>query len=201
MKKNVRKEESFILAIYNMRHNVNEVVLALPVIIVIFILLIGAPIIIVLCELTFISGLFLCLGPILAALIFYTVRKKIIMNSFIRIKDVKDCVDFKEIRPDELETFDKSKVLMFGYSEYMKVVLYNWFMGLNVIGSGKLKMYKVFYDNYALSYLAVSETDLLISEEDKVNYEKETTNIVRLSDMLDGKIVNVKLYSRLSGKQ
>lgn len=51
MKKDVREEESFIFAIYIKRHNVNEVLLAVPLIFVIFFLMIGIPIIMVLCEL------------------------------------------------------------------------------------------------------------------------------------------------------
>lgn len=50
MKKNVRREESFIFAIYNNRHNVNEIPLILPSILALAFAIIGALIIVGLCD-------------------------------------------------------------------------------------------------------------------------------------------------------
>ena len=197
MKKDVRERESFIFAIYNKRHDVNEILLAVPLIFVIFFLMIGVPIIMVLCELPLVWLPVLIFGPILCVTAFYFIRKKIIMNGFVKIRDISDRVELISVQSDEFENSASGKVFMFGYSEYMEVVLYNWFLSLNVIGNGKLRIYKVFYDNCASTYLAVREDELNIPEASREEYEKETRMCLLLSDMENGKVVNVKLYARL----
>lgn len=197
MKKDVHEEESFIFAIYNKRHNVNEVLLAVPLIFAIFFLMIGVPIIMVLCELLLVWIPVLIFGPILGVTAFYFIRKKIIMNGFVKIRDISDKVDLISVQSDEFESSASGKVFMFGYSEHMEVILYNWFLSLNVIGDGKLRMYKVFYDNCAATYLSVREDELNIPEAFREEYEKETGICLLLSDMENGKVVNVKLYGRL----
>lgn len=198
MKKDVRREESFIFAIYNKRHRVNEIVLILPFALALLFSLIGAPIIMVYRNLSVPLSMLLFVGPIIIVLFFYLVRKKIIINNFVKIKDTSDRIELTEIRSDVFEAAVIGKVFMFPYSEYMETILYNWFSSMNVLGAGKLKMHKVFYDNYAPVYLAVCEADLNIPEEYKDNYEKETGTCLILSDMLHGKTVNEKIYSRLS---
>lgn len=59
-------------------------------------------------------------------------------------------------------------------------------------------MAKVTYESIDVAYLAVCESDLDIPEGSVENYKKETFNNVRLSDMVDGRVVNQKLYERLS---
>lgn len=200
MKNNNRQEESFILAIHSKRHNINEMVLVLPFILVILFAIIGAPIIIALCELSVLKGLLLILGPIICVLLFYIIRKRIIINNFIKVKDTSDRIELSVTQSDEFEAGVDGRVFMFGYSEYMEKVLYNWFSSLNVIGSDKLKMHKVIYNNGAPVYLAVCEAELNIPEESKDKFEAETATCLLLSDMENGKVVNVKLCARLSQK-
>lgn len=189
MKKDVRREESFIFAIYNKRHNVNEILLILPFILALAFAIIGAPIIVGLCDISWSWLPLLMFGPLICVIVFYGIRKKMIMNDFIKVNDVSDKVEIAEIQSGAFEDAAEGKVFMFGYSEYMKTVLYNWFDSLNVIGDGKLKMYKVFYDNNAPVYLAVCEAELNIPEESRSEYEKETRNCLLLSDMMNGKVV------------
>lgn len=201
MKKITKNEESFVFAIHNKRHDTNEILLALPFILALGFAIIGAPIIYALCDLALLWLPVLIAGPFVCFLIFYFIRKKIVFNGFFKVWDVSDKVELTEIQSDALEAADSGKVFMFPYSESMKVILYNWFCSMNVTKEGKLKMYKVFYDNYAPVYLAVCEKDLNISDEDRQNFAKETVNCLRLSDMINGKVVNTKLYSRLTNKQ
>lgn len=198
MKRDVRREESFIFAIYNIRNNTNEILLILPFILVLAFVLVGVPVIMVLCELSLILLPVLILGPVLCVSIFYIVRKKIIMSNFVRIRDVSDRIDLTEVCSDTFETAVDGRVFMFGYSEYMQTVLYNWLLSLNVTGDKKLKMYKVFYDNRALVYLAIAEAELNIPEQCRAEYERETRNCLQLSDMMRGKAVDVKVCSRLT---
>ncbi len=198
MKKNIRNEESFIFAIYNERHNVNELLLALPFILVIFYSIIGVPIIRVMCDIQLVFLPLLLLGPIICVLAFYLIRKKIIINKFIKVKDISGKVEVTYIQSENLEKTANGKVFVFEYSEYMKVILYNWLLSLNVLKNGKLKMNKVIYDDYAPVRLAVCESDLDIPEEAKERYEKETRNLILLADMVNGKVVNQKLYSGIA---
>lgn len=197
MRKDVRQEESLIFNIYNNRHQTNEIVTALPFILALAFSIIGAPIILAAFDLPFFMYPVLILGPIFLVLIFYLIRKKIIFDGFLKIRDISDRVELTDIQSHVFEAEVKGKVFMFPFSEYMEVILYNWFYSLNVIQGEKLKMYKVFYDNYAPTYLAVCEADIFISEESKEKYEKETCKCLLLSDMMNGKAVNVKIYERV----
>lgn len=198
MKKNIRNEESFIFAIYNERHNVNELLLALPFILVIFYSIIGVPIIRVMCDIQLVFLPLLLFGPIICVLAFYLIRKKIIINKFIKVKDISGKVEETYIQSENLEKTANGKVFVFEYSEYMKVILYNWLLSLNVLKNGKLKMNKVIYDDYAPVCLAVCESDLDIPEEAKERYEKETRKLILLAYMVNGKVVNQKLYSGIA---
>lgn len=201
VKKDVRREESLIFAIYNKRHNTNEIVLALPFILVLLFVIIGVPILVAVCNLSYRWIPLLIFGPLLCVTAFYGIRKKIIIDGFIRIKDISDRVEIAETQADDLKASAEGRVLLFAYSEYMKTILYNWFSSLNVIGNGKLKLYHVFYDNYTLAYLAICEAELHIPEESRENYEKETRMCLQMSDTLHGKIVNEKLYARVTGNE
>lgn len=198
MKKDTRREESFIFAIYNMRHNVNEILLILPFVPVLLFSIIGAPIITVLCDISLLWLPLLIVGPIFCVLCFYFLRKKLIMNHFVKIRDISDRVELSVVSASDFEAEVSGKVFMFAYSEYMEVVLYNWLLSLNVIGEGKLKLYKVLYEKNALVYLAVCEDELNIPEQSGENYAKETASCLLLSDMLRGKAVNTRLSARLS---
>ncbi len=198
MKTNTRTEESFIFAIHNKRHKVNEIALALPAIIGIFFAIIGAPILGVLLDLSAWWIIGLIIGPLAVVVLFYTIRKEVIRSNFVKVKDVSDLTEVAEIAPSELEAMTGSEIFMFAYSEYMKVVLYNWFCSLHAVGDGKLKMYKVVYGNPVRAYLAIREADLTIPAEALENYKSETFTSIRLSDMEDGRVVNQKLYARLN---
>lgn len=197
MKKDIRYEESFIFAIYNKRHRTSEIVLILPFILALAFLMIGVPVITVLCDLSVLSSFLLFLGPIICVLAFYSIRKKIIINNFIKVKDIGGRTEMTAVPYEELEKADGG-VLMFGYSEYMKTVVYNWLLSLNVIGDGKLKMYKVICDDHAPVYLAIRETELIIPEESEERYASESVSCLHLSDMMRGKAVNVKVISRIT---
>ena len=197
MKKDVRREESFIFTIYNKRNKVNEIAVLIPFILALAFSLLGAPVIIVKYNVPPLLIPLPVIGPILCVLIFYLIRKKIIINRFIKIRDVGGRVELTDVQSDDFEAAADGNVFMFGYSEYMVTVLYNWLHSLNVTGPGKLKMYKVFYDYAAPVYLAVCEKDLCIPEEVRKNYEKETAVCLHLSDMVHGKAVNMKIMERI----
>ena len=59
-------------------------------------------------------------------------------------------------------------------------------------------MYKVFIDNHAPEYLAVCESELSIPEISKEQYDNETSYAIQLADMVHGKVVNQKLYERIT---
>lgn len=196
-----KRAEHFITRIYFTRYDTNEVLFAIPLIVAILFSIIGAPIIIVLCELSLLWSLILIFAPVGCTLFLYFARKWIVIKSFTKIKDVSDRIEVTDMKSDDFEAMVSGKVFMLEYSEYMKVILYNWFFSLNVTRDGKLKMYKVTYDDAALVYLGVCESDLDISEEAKAEYEKETFPCIQLSDMENGKVVNVLLYARLAKRQ
>lgn len=201
VKKDVRQEEALIFAIHNKRHNTNEIILVIPFILALLFAIIGVPVIVAVFELSYLWILPLIFGPLLCVTVFYGIRKKIIIDGFLRIKDIGDRVETAEVQTNDLKASNEGRIFLFAYSEYMKTILYNWFFGLNVIGDGKLKMYKVFYDNYAPVYLAICEAELTIPVESRESFEEETRMCLQLSDTLRGRIVNEKLYARAAGTE
>lgn len=198
MKQEITDEKSFVYSVYKVRHHSKDIFIALPIIIAIFFPCLVAPFIIAFCEPPVIVDFLLIVGPILLACLYYAIRKTVVMKWFYKVKDINGRVDITEIPYHTFEASDPGKVYMFSASENMDKILYNWLLGLNVLPNDRLKIYKVFIDNYAPIYYGIRETDLNITEESRINYEKETKNLLLLSDMENGKVVNVKLYSRIS---
>lgn len=198
-KKNVRYEESFIFSVDKMRRHVNEVVLAIPFILAFAWMILGAPLVVGLCEVpVWTYPLLLVCPPGIVILIFY-VRKRIILTHFLRVRDVKDRVELTDMQSPDLETFVEEKVFMFVFSDYMVEVLYNWLYSLGVIPDGKLKMYKVYYDNHAPLSLAIREADLTISDDVSDRYKAETRLCLLASDLIKGKTVDMrKLCERIT---
>lgn len=119
-----------------------------------------------------------------------------IINRFNKVKD-KEKIDIEELHGDEPEVWKEETVFLFPYSEYMETVLYNWLKSLSILKDDKLKMYKLFLDHQKSVYLAICEKDLMISEENRHQYESETCTLIRLEDMCNGRVVNAKLISRI----
>ena len=186
MKKDVCYEETFILSIDRKRRHVNEMVLCIPLILVFAWALIGAPIIIGLCDVPVWSYPIQFVGPIVLATLILIIRKRIIITRFIRIDDVRDRVDLTEIQSSELETIADGKVFMFASTDYMVKVLYNWLYTMGAVGDDKLKIYKVFFDNYAPVYLAIREADLVIPADVVDRFKEETAMCLQFSDMVGG---------------
>lgn len=201
MKKNVRYEESFIFSIDRKRRHVNEMVVCITFILAFAWALIGAPIIIVLCDVPVWSYPIQFVGPIVLATLILVIRKRIIMTRFIRIDDVRDRVDLTEIQSSELETIANGKVFMFASTDYMVKVLYNWLYTMGVVGDDKLKMYKVFFDNHAPIYLAIREADLVIPADVVDRFKEETAMCLQLSDMVGGKAVDIKVCERVTSER
>lgn len=201
MKKDIQYEEQFIFAIDRIRRNVKEILLIAPLSGTLLFALIGAPIIVAWCEVPIWSYPLLVTGPVVLATLFLIIRKKIIMTRFIRIGDVSDAVEMIEILSSDLENFEDGDIFMFKYSEYMVKIVYNWLYSLGVTWDGKLKMYKVFYDNHAPIYLAIRASDLVISDDVLDRYKEEARICLRLSDMAKGKAVNVKIYERVTNSK
>ncbi len=201
MKKNVRNEESFICAIHNKRHNTNEVLLLLPLVLSIFYTLIGAPIILVLCSVPGYAIPLVVICPLLFSTLFLVIRKRIVINSFIKTKDVSDKVEIIKAYSDDFGNDTNERTFVFEDSEYMVTILYNWFNYLHAIGTEKLKIYRIIYDDYKPSLLAVCKDDLIITDENRDSFEKETEHCILLSDIVNGHIVRDKLYSRITKSQ
>lgn len=190
MKKLSKNEASLIFSIHSIRHNTNEKLLALPLLLAFAFTLIGAPIITVLCDLPLGWDITLFLGPIVLATLALLIRKKLIFDHFLRVKDIDDKVTIELCPSSMFESKDTDSVLMFENSENMPLIVYNWFDTLGVLKDQTLHMGRMIYDNHVNSYLAVDINDLLISEENSAEFNAETAHCIRLSDVDEmGRIV------------
>ena len=191
-------EKNYMMSVYRMRHNTNELLLVVPFILGLAYLMFGIPVAVAIFEIPFVEGLFIFAVPVILIYAFYAIRLKIIYGGFIKVKDVADKVDITEIESCELPGLSGGDVLIFTYSELMVQVLYNWFSSMGAVDEGKLHLYKVHYDNYGPVNIAVREEDLLITDDNRAQYKKETRDCIHFSDMSGSKVVNVKLYSRIT---
>lgn len=196
---NHKDENSFIMAIYGKRHKSNDWVIAVPFILALTITLIGAPILCVLDVPVAVKVLaFACPLPIVITALL--IRKIIIINDFVKIKDTSSYVNLIDAQSTEFQKEQtEEKIFMFGYSEYMVKVVYNWFASLGVIPEGQepVTMYKVIYSPSGITYLGVKEEDLAVSDANRKQYETETEHCTLMEDIVDGKIVNVRVISRI----
>ncbi len=201
MKKDVRYEEQFIFSIDRMRRHVNDFVMIIPFVLAILFTIIGAPIIIVLCNIPIWACPILIIVPIPLVALIFLIRKRIIINRFLSVTDVSNKVDLTDIQSTDLEALADDEIFMFKCSDYMVKVLYNWLYSMGVIKDTKLHLYKVFYDNHAPQYLAIRKADLTIPAEVMDRFNEETFMCLHLSDMTpNGKSVNVKVYERVTKK-
>lgn len=193
-------EISFIFSIYNLRHNTNEILLILPWVIGLFFSLLGVPFIAVFCNLSPVWDIVLFIGPILVPTIILFIRRRIIIDHFLIEKNVEGKVEIVHCASHMYVANDPERVLMFGDSENMLVLIYNWLNSLGVLMDGKLKIYRILYDRRAIKYIAVDMDDLQIPRAVLENFEKETANNVRFSDIdEEGRIVNIRYYARVTG--
>lgn len=211
---NHKDENSFIMAIYGKRHKSNDWVIAVPFILALTITLIGAPILCVLDVPVAVKVLaFACPLPIVITALL--IRKIIIINDFVKIKDTSSYVNLidaqstefrqgMEFRSTDMRGFEPSeqtedRIFMFGYSEYMVKVVYNWFASIGVIPRGPepFTMYKITYSPSGITYLGVKEADLAFSDANRKQYETETEHCTLMEDIVDGKIVNARVISRI----
>lgn len=195
MKKN-EYENDFIMCIYRGRHKAYEPFVVIMVLVMIFFPLIGIPAF-VLFEVSYRVGVALSVGVIPLVCVVLFIIKNIIIKRFVKIKNINEKIDIVELHEDELEQFKDETVFVFQYSEYMKKVLYNWLKSLSALKDDRLRMYKVYWNNGGSADLAICQNDLVVSEEKRNQYENETRHLVRLEDMENGKVVNVKLISRI----
>lgn len=202
MKKDVWCEEQFIFSIDRMRRHVNDLVMIIPFVLAILFTIIGAPIIIVLCNVPIWACPILIIVPIPLVALIFLIRKRIIINRFLSVTDVSNKVDLTDIQSTDLEALADDEIFMFRCSDYMVEILYNWLYSMGVIKDTKLHLYKVFYDNHAPQYLAIRKADLTIPAEAMDRFNEETFMCLRLSDMTpNGRSVNVKVYERVTKRK
>ncbi len=199
-----------ILSIYRGRHKSNDKVILIPFLSGLFFTLIVAPILFVVLDWSYILRLAIVIIPMPLIIGILLLRKKIIVNNFLKVKEVNDRVEMVELSSDEIEAFQSEKVFMFVYSEYMVKFVYNWFLDLSVIKGDRVRMYKIRYEpginqfgiyDQGKTFLGIRESDLSITDENREKYEKETKFSILLSDMVSGQVVNVKLYSRITKEE
>ncbi len=201
MKKDVQYEENFIFTIDRHRRHVKEIFLWGPLTLALLYFLIGAPVIIALCDVPVWSYPILPSGPLAVVSLVLFIRKRIIMTHFIKIKDISDKVELIELQLSDFEKYKDEEIFMFKNSDYMMKILYNWLYSIGIKGDGKLKIYKVFIDNYAPTYLSIRESDLIIPPESMEMFKQESRKMLHYSDLSpQGKAVNVNVYERVTRK-
>lgn len=192
-------ESSFVFSIYKTHHKANDLIIILLIVPALAFTIIGAPIITALCNLPLGWNIALFIGPVPLVTIILLIRKKIILDNFLKEKNIEGKVEISNCASNMFTVNDGERVFMFADSENMPVVIYNWFNGFDVIKGGCLKMTRILYDNYAPKYLAVDMDDLQITEENSDVFKKETAQNLRFSDVNEqGRVVNVNLYSRVT---
>lgn len=210
MKSDNKHVNQMILSIYRGRHKSNDKVILIPFLSGLFFTLIVAPILFVVLDWSYILRLAIVIIPMPLIIGILLLRKKIIVNNFLKVKEVNDRVEMVELSSDEIEAFQSEKVFMFVYSEYMVKFVYNWFLDLSVIKGDRVRMYKIRYEpginqfgiyDQGKTFLGIRESDLSITDENREKYEKETKFSILLSDMVSGQVVNVKLYSRITKEE
>lgn len=195
-------ESSFVFSIYRTHHKANDLIIILLIVPALAFTIIGAPIITALCNLPLVWNIALFIGPVPLATLILLIRKKIILDKFLREKNIEGKVEISDCASNMFTVNDGERVLMFGESENMPAIIYNWFNSLGVIKGDCLKMTRILYDNYAPKYLAVDMDDLQITEENAAAFKKETAQNLRFSDVNEqGRVVNVRLYSRVTGEE
>lgn len=187
MARTTKYEESFIMSVYRMRHKSNDWIVAVPFVAALAFVIFGVPILSTAYDWPLlITILMIIVPPAVTGLILY-LRVRIIIKNFMKTRDVSGKTEETQMGLSEAQ--NAGKMFIFGYSEYMKAVVYNWFDDLGVTGGGKLRMYKITTDNYGPQYLAVDEADLNITGENREQYEKETAMCFCASDLVNGKVV------------
>lgn len=199
MKKN-EYENKFIMSIYRIRHKSNDMVIVIPFIAALLITIIVAPILTVL-EISTVIKVLAFVVPLPLVTGIMLLRKKNIIDNFVKIKEVDDLITMVELDGDNLGNMVNEKVHIFDYSEYMVKIIYNWFKALKAIGDNKITMYKISYAQSGNTFLGLKEADLILSDDNREQYEHETEMDALLEDVIEGRIVQKKIIARVLEKQ
>lgn len=193
-------EASFVFSIHRLRHNTNEILLILPWVLGLFFSLLGVPFIAVFCNLPFGWAAVLFLVPLLVPTLILLIRRRIIINHFLIETNVEDKIEIKQCASNMYAVDDPDRVFMFGYSENMPVIIYNWFESLGVLMDSRLKITRVSYNKRSINYIAVDMDDLRVSKENIERFENETANSIRFSDIdEEGRLTNIRFCARVTG--
>lgn len=187
MSKN-KYENDFIMGIYRKRHKHNDIIILIPILAGLIFALIVAPILIAVCDFSLATDILMIVVPLPVICAVMYLRKVVIINKFIKERNVEDKIEIHKISCDDLRKWQDEKVLVFAYSPLMATVIYNWLKNLKVVGSSRVCMYIIEYTFQEINYLGIREKDLDINGENHTRYEYESKDCILLSDIWNGKI-------------